>query len=88
MDYFLRYPGHTDAPPWSAREIALMALPAEQERHTESRCVTLKAMCHPLAVCLSCSAKVMCHPLSVYLSCSARSAIEAISLALHSGASV
>ena len=27
---------HTDAPLWSASEIDSMALPAEQERHTES----------------------------------------------------
>ena len=27
---------HTDAPLWSARKIASMALPAERERHTES----------------------------------------------------
>ena len=27
---------HTDAPLWSAREIASMALPAEPERHTEN----------------------------------------------------
>ena len=27
---------HTDAPLWSAREIASMALPAEQERHAKN----------------------------------------------------
>ena len=36
VSYCLKAMCHTDAPPWSAREIASIALPAEQERHTES----------------------------------------------------
>ena len=37
MTHRLKAMCHTDASPCSAREIASMALPAEQERHTESR---------------------------------------------------
>ena len=77
---------HTDILLWSAREIASMALPVEQEKHTEN--VWLSHPAESATEAISLALHSVSYPLwntfSVCLSRSAESAAEATSLALHS----